>query len=125
MAQPASISSLTEEKRKHIVTSDYSDYYFLKRNSDYSDYSDYKKVTVVSKVDTKRQHKTLTEKEALAKASYIAAKLNNPTRLKFYLKCVWNLTEPYLDKLLEISLTKNDPKRYFSASASREMKNNN
>ncbi len=122
MAEPTRLSTLVE--KKHIVTSDYSDYNFLKRNSDYSDYSDYKKVTVVSKEDTKRQHNTLTEQEAIAKAAYLADKLHNPTRLKFYLKCVWNLTEPYLDKLLAISLTKNDPKCYFSKSASNEMKNN-
>jgi hypothetical protein len=74
---------------------------------------------------TKRNRKNYSSNLAKNRAVYLAQKLNNPSRLMFYLKCSWNLTDAYLDKLLKIALTKNDPIKYFSASASREMQKNN
>ena len=74
---------------------------------------------------TKRNKKNYSSNLAKNRALYLAQKLNNPSRLMFYLKCSWNLTDAYLDRLLKIALTKNDPIKYFSASASREMQKNN
>lgn len=73
---------------------------------------------------TKRNKKSYTEQLAQSRANYIATRLNNPTRMLFYLKCAWNLTDEYLDRLLSIALKKNDPIKYFSASAAREMRKN-
>ena len=111
----------TKGNRYNLVTSDYNQ---VIKSNDYSDYNDYKKVNVAVKVSTKREHSRVVEAEAINKAMYIADKLRNPSSFNFYLKCVWNLTEPYLDKLLAISLTKNDPKLYFSKSAAKEMREN-
>lgn len=74
--------------------------------------------------NTKRNKKKYNEKLAQQRALYIAEKLNNPSRTLFYLKCAWNLTDAYLDHLLAIALTKNNPILYFSAAASREMLKN-
>lgn len=97
-----------------IVTSDYLSKERYKVTSDYN--SDYR--------NTKRNKKSYTEQLAQSRARYIAGKLNNPTRMLFYLKCAWNLTDEYLDRLLSISLTKTSPVHYFSASAAREMRKN-
>ena len=75
-------------------------------------------------INTKRNKKKYNEKLAQQRALYIAEKLNNPSRTLFYLKCAWNLTDAYLDRLLAIALTKNNPILYFSAAASREMLKN-
>lgn len=101
---------------KEIVTSDY----ISKRNkvtkSLYSEYRQY---------NTKRDKSTYSEREARNRAAYLARRLNNPSRIMFYLKCAWNLTDNYLDKLLDISLNgKDNPIYYFSKSAAREMRNN-
>ena len=104
-----------------LVTSDYSDYYSSKKNkslSDYSDYSDYKSL------NTKRNRTNYTEAQARSRARYLAEKLNNPSRSMLYLKCAWNLTDAYLDRLLAIALTKDDPVRYFSKAAFLEMAKN-
>lgn len=74
--------------------------------------------------NTKRNKKNYSSNLAKNRADYIARKLDNPSRLLFYMKCAWNLTDAYLDRLLTIALTKNDPIKYFSASASREMQKN-
>lgn len=81
-------------------------------------------IVTKSLIVTKRNRKNYSKQLAQGRARYIAAKLDNPSRMMFYLKCAWNLTDEYLDKLLSIALTKNDPIRYFSASAAREMRNN-
>lgn len=81
-------------------------------------------IVTKSLIVTKRNKKRYTGQLAQGRARYIAAKLNNPSRMMFYLKCAWNLTDEYLDRLLSIALSKNDPVRYFSASAAREMRKN-
>ena len=78
----------------------------------------------ISFINTKRNKSNYSGAQAMNRANYIAQKLNNPSRLGFYLKCAWNLTDNYLDRLLGIALTKDDPIRYFSASAAREMRDN-
>ena len=94
-----------------IVTSDYS-HFIKERDIVTSDYSDY---------NTKRNKKSYSEQQARSRAEYLASKLSNPSRRMFYLKCAWNLTDSYLDRLLQIALTKHEPALYFSKSASREM----
>ena len=89
-----------------------------------SDYITKLRERVTGDLVTKRNRRNYTESEARSKADYIATKLNNPSRRMFYLKCAWNLTDEYLDRLLRIALTKTDPQRYFSASAAREMRQN-
>lgn len=101
-----------------LVTSDFSDYYSSKKNKSLSDYSDYKSLS------TKRNKTNYTEAQARSRAQYLAEKLNNPSRIMLYLKCAWNLTDVYLDRLLAIALTKDDPVRYFSKAAFLEMQNN-
>lgn len=73
---------------------------------------------------TKRNKRGYSVDLARARADYIANKLNNPASILFYLKCAWNLTDKYLDDLLEIALTKDEPEKYFSSVASKEMKRN-
>ena len=70
---------------------------------------------------SKRNKKNYTPQLAQAKAQYIARKLNNPSRMNFYLKCAWNLNDEYLDGLLDLSLKKKKSIFYFSASASNAM----
>lgn len=89
-----------------------------------SDYLSKLKYKVTSDLVTKRDKKHYTSGEARNKAMYLASKLNNPTRTMFYLKCAWNLSDSYLDRLLRIALTKDDPIRYFSFSAAQEMRQN-
>lgn len=101
-----------EQRISDIVTSDYNE----SKRIVTSDYSDYK--------STKRNKRAYTASLAQAKANHIAEKLHNPSRLKFYLKCAWNLTDEYLDRLLDIASRKDDPKRYFSRAAASEMANN-
>ena len=103
------------ERVSDIITSDYN---HLKKDSDYSHYNHYDFGT------TKRNKSRYTAKEAQNKAGYLADKLKNEDSLYFYLKCAWNLTDQYLDRLLEIALTKEDGIRYFSFSAAREMEKN-
>lgn len=100
-----------------IVTSDFSQYLSKER---------IKSLKSLSHFDshTKRDRSKYNEHSAHQKALYIADKLHNPTRLLFYLKCAWNLTDEYLDRLLDIAMKKNDPIKYFSAAASREMTKN-
>ena len=97
-----------------VTNSDFSHFNSFKKNKSLSDFSDYKPIT-------KRNRNQYNEQLARNKAQYLADKLKNPSRLLFYLKCSWNLTDNYLDRLLTISLNKDDPIKYFSASASREM----
>lgn len=108
-----------------LVTSDFSDY-IPKRNKVTSDFSDYrvKKESYEDLGNTKRDRSRYTENAARSKATYLAQKLENPSRWLFYLKCAWNLTDRFLDWLLGIALTKEEPKLYFSAMASREMRKN-
>lgn len=73
---------------------------------------------------TKRNKRNYSENLARTRAEYIAKKLNNPSRFMFYLKCAWNLTDAYLDRLLGVALTKENPICYFSRAASNEMQHN-
>ena len=100
-----------------LIINHYNHYLSSKEEKSLSDYSD-----LAGK--TKRNKKGYNEKLARQRAMYIAEKLNNPSSLLFYLKCAWNLTDEYLDRLLGIALTKEDPILYFSAAASREMQKN-
>lgn len=88
--------------------------------------SDYRKGSklVTSDLVTKRNRRGYSANEARNKAMELASKLNNPSRLRFYLKCAWNLTDDYLDRLLNIAKGKTDPVRYFSYSAANEMRLN-
>lgn len=103
------------QKTSDVVTSDYSDY-LSKERLVTKVTSDYK--------PTRRNKLNYTDGLARSRAEYLAFKLNNPSRFMFYLKCAWNLTDAYLDRLLSISLLKKDPARYFSKAASIEMANN-
>ena len=98
------------KRASDIVTSDH----FSKKN----------KIVTSHYIGTKRNKRRYTEALAQDRAEYLAKELNNPSRFMFYLKCAWNLTDAYLDRLLDISLQKTDAKRYFSAAAAREMKRN-
>lgn len=73
---------------------------------------------------TKRDRAGYTEELAKQKAGYLADKFNNPSGLMFYLKCAWNLTDQYIDWLVEYSLKKENPGRYFSSVANKKMLEN-
>lgn len=73
---------------------------------------------------TKVDKRKINETAVRQKAAYIESKLHNPQGRLFYLKCAWNLTEQFIDDLLERSLKKKNPAKYFCSAASREMKNN-
>lgn len=73
--------------------------------------------------NTRRNRHGYSAELAQSKARYISDKLKNPS-INFYLKCAWNLTDMYLDNLLQIALTKSEPAKYFSKAAAREMRLN-
>lgn len=79
----------------------------------------------IMNIKSKRNKKEYSAEKARQRALYIADKLGNPSGILFYLKCAWNLTDEYLDWLLNYSLTKIDKIRYFSKVASLEMVKNN
>lgn len=89
-----------------------------------SDYLSKLKLLVTSDLVTKRNKTNYSSNEAQNKALYLSEKLNNPSRRMFYLKCAWNLSDQYLDRLLAIALKKENPQRYFSRAASNEMQRN-
>ena len=72
-------------------------------------------------VEVKRNKKGYSEKAAQQRALYLADKFRNPQGIKFYLKCAWNLTDNYIDWLVEYSMKKSNPSRYFVSVASRKM----
>lgn len=72
----------------------------------------------------KRNKKNYTEQEARSKATYLARKLDNPGGMDFYLKTSWNLADWYIDWLLEYSLKKREPERYFAKVAKMKMLEN-
>lgn len=98
-----------EQRINEIMINDYK---ISKRNLMINDY----KV-----IKTKRNRKTCTPQLARTRADYLCSKLKSPQSKSFYLKCVWNLTDSYIDYLLSIALTKHSPAKYFSAVASKEM----
>ena len=71
--------------------------------------------------NTKRNRKGYSERLAQQRAMYLADKFKNPQGMKFYLKCAWNLTDNYIDWLVEYSFKKNNPSKYFVYVASRKM----
>lgn len=74
--------------------------------------------------NTKRNRKDYSEKAARQRAVYLADKFKNPKGLQFYLKVAWNLTDQYIDWLVEYSFKKENPSRYFVSVANRKMLEN-
>lgn len=92
-------------------------------NNDYNHIT-YSNVMNKSIIITKRNKKSYSAAMARNRAGYLVKKLNNPNAFMYYLKCAWNLTDQYLDKVLEIALTKESPVLYFSKATAKEMRNN-
>lgn len=63
----------------------------------------------------------ITAKEAEAKARFLAQRLNAPDCYKFYLKCVYHLSEAEIQQALEVATRPyvRCPARYFSTSAKK------
>lgn len=74
--------------------------------------------------NTKRNRKDYSEKAAQQKAMYLSDKFKNPGGMQFYLKVAWNLTDNYIDWLVEYSFRKKDPSRYFVSVANKKMLEN-
>jgi len=72
--------------------------------------------------DAKRNKHNYSEKAAKNKAMYLVDKFKNPGGLQFYLKCAWNLTDNYIDWLVEYSFKKDNPSRYFVFVANKKMR---
>jgi hypothetical protein len=75
----------------------------------------------INRVEVKRNRKGYSEKAAQQRAMYLADKFHNPQGIRFYLKCAWNLTDSYIDWLVEYSFKKSNPKHYFVSVASKKM----
>ena len=86
----------------------------IKRNNEYS----------IFNINSKRDKSSYSEKEAQQRAMYLADKFGNQSGIKFYLKCAWNLSDPYIDWLVEYSLRKAEPTKYFIAVANKKMLEN-
>lgn len=69
----------------------------------------------------KRDRKNYSEKEARAKAMYLADKFENQAGIYFYLKVAWNLADWYIDWLVDYSQKKRTPKEYFVKVANMKM----
>lgn len=67
-----------------------------------------------------KSNKTTAE-EAEAKARFLAQRLNAPDCYKFYLKCVYHLSEAEIQQALEVATRPyvRCPARYFSTSAKK------
>ena len=74
--------------------------------------------------NTKRNRKYYSEKSAQQKAIYLSEKFKNPGGMQFYLKVAWNLTDSYIDWLVDYSFRKDNPSRYFVSVASKKMLEN-
>ena len=74
--------------------------------------------------NTRRNRKEYSEKAAQQKAMYLSDKFHNPGGMNFYLKVAWNLTDQYIDWLVEYSLKKKSPGRYFTSVAQKKMLQN-
>lgn len=129
------IAEIAKEKFGSIVTSDYSQnsHRIKKESNSQNSHKSSKTMTndytasqrLLTNIDyenCKRDKSKYNPKLARNKALYLASKLDNESRLLFYLKCAWNLNDQYLDRLLEISLKKDDPKLYFSKCAGKAMR---
>lgn len=81
-------------------------------------------INSIKQKSVKRNKAKYTEKEARQKAIYLAEKYKNPDGLLFYLKCAWNLTDWYIDWLVEYSFKKANPSKYFVSVANKKMLEN-
>lgn len=90
-------------------------------NIEYRKLSKRKYVYSILNKEVKRNRKNYTDKEAQQKALYLSEKFKNPKGLMFYLKVAWTLSDAYIDWLVDYSLKKNDPARYFVSVASKKM----
>lgn len=81
-------------------------------------------INSIKQKSVKRNKTKYTEKEARQKAIYLAEKYKNPDGLLFYLKCAWNLTDWYIDWLVEYSFKKANPSKYFVSVANKKMLEN-
>lgn len=63
----------------------------------------------------------ITAQEAEAKARFLTQRLNAPDCYKFYLKCVYHLSEAEIQQALEVATRPyvRCPARYFSTSAKK------
>lgn len=75
-------------------------------------------------LNTKRNKKNYSDKAAQQKALYLSNKFHNPGGLKFYLKVAWNLTDDYIDWLVDYSQRKTDPSKYFVFVANKRILEN-
>lgn len=82
-------------------------------------------VNIVKEGKSKRNRHGFTPELARSKAGYLAQKLSDEKSLRFYLKCAWNLSDLFIDSLLELALLKGAPANYFSKWAAQEMARNN
>lgn len=81
-------------------------------------------INSIKQKSVKRNRARYTEKEARQKAIYLVEKYKNPDGLLFYLKCAWNLTDWYIDWLVEYSFKKANPSKYFVSVANKKMLEN-
>jgi hypothetical protein len=63
----------------------------------------------------------ITAQEAEAKARFLTQRLNSPLCYKFYLKCVYHLSEAEIQQALEVATRPyvRCPAKYFSTSAKK------
>ena len=94
------------------------------RNIQYRKLSKRKFQYSIYKSNSRRDKKEYTDKAAQQRAMYLASKFHNPDGMQFYLKVAWNLTDQYIDWLVDYSSKKNNPGRYFVSVASKKMLEN-
>ena len=75
-------------------------------------------------MNSKRNKRDYTQREAQQKAMYLADKFHNPSGMRFYLKCAWNLNDNYLDWLANYACGKENPGKYFVSVANKQMLEN-
>lgn len=110
--------STLKEEVNHLTTNHFNHNFHKKKWL--NGYSGYK----TDQSSSKRNKAGYTAELARQQADYLVRKLVDPKNYYFYLKCAWNLTDAYLDRLLGIALTKTNSKLYFAKAAAREMANN-
>ena len=74
--------------------------------------------------NTKRNRKDYSDKAAQQRAIYLADKFHNPGGMQFYLRVAWNLTDQYIDWLVDYSSRKQNPSKYFVSVANKKMLEN-
>ena len=78
----------------------------------------------INSYNTKRNRKEYSDKAAQQRAIYLVDKFKNPDGMNFYLKVAWNLNDNYIDWLVNYSLKKTNPSKYFVAVANKKMQEN-